>query len=50
MKRDRRGQIQKPNFSRRLAAAASELISRALLKADAIAARERLFSAHEEAT
>jgi hypothetical protein len=43
MKRARRGQIQKPNFFRRLATSALELISRALLKADAIAASRRLF-------
>jgi hypothetical protein len=50
MKRARRGQIQKPKFSQPLAASALELISRALLKADAIAAPQRLFSAHEDAT
>jgi len=50
MKRARRDQIQKPNFFRRLTASAFELISRALLKADAIAVRERLFWAHEDAT
>jgi hypothetical protein len=43
MKRARRSQIQKPNFFRRLAAAALELISRGLLKTDAIAASRRLF-------
>jgi hypothetical protein len=50
MKRARRGQIQKLNFSQSLAAAAFELIRRGLLKADAIAASHRLFSAHEGAT
>jgi hypothetical protein len=44
------GEQQKPNFFRRLAKPARKLISRALLKADAVAASRRLFSAHQDAT
>jgi hypothetical protein len=50
MKRARRGQNQKLNFSQPLAAAALGLIRRGMLKADAVATRRRLFSAHEDAT
>jgi hypothetical protein len=50
MKRARRGQNQKPNFSQPLAAAALELISRALLKADAIAAPGGYFARTKDAT
>src|SRR5215216_3101640 len=47
MKRARRAQNQKPNFSRRLAVSAFGLIRHGLLKAGAIAASRRLFSAHK---
>jgi hypothetical protein len=45
MKRARPGQNQKPNFSRRLAAAARKLISAALPRREAIAAQVRLLCA-----
>jgi hypothetical protein len=50
MKRARPDQNQKPNVFRRLAMPARKLISRALPKAEAIAARLRLFRAHKDAT